>query len=291
MPVKFRLSRIASALACLLLARQESWAPVWSDLSALRSGSLAAEESSVTRARLERVAEEAAVGARRELLRLELDHLAGRDVRARAEVLATLSPSPFSPSELWFLVDAMPEGEPRARWVETALAGSQDLPRWQVLLAWNVGVDEARALRHGSALPIQRRLHERYPETWSTVDLALTYRQLGLAEELRALYEGALASGPTGELWCNYAIATLGSGDERRARDYLGRALALGSEDAGRVLGRLDLVQGRLPAARATFRAILQAPPMDWAWRGWGTTLLPDPFSPPATISSTTSHE
>lgn len=282
---------IPCASLVLALAAQDTWASVWSDLEALRSQALAAPEAALVRARLDAAAQSEASGPRLELLRLELENLAGRDVRARAVPLAELEPLPFTTRELWFLADALPVGERRARCVLTALTGSAELQRWQVLLAWNIGVDEARALRFPSALPIQEELHRRFPEEWSTIDLALTYRHLGLQRELAAVFEEALARAPTADLWSNYAIATLGSGDERRARDYLGRALALGSDDAGRVLGRLDLVQGRREAARATFRAILQAQPPDWAWRGWGTTLLPDAFAPPVTISTTTSHE
>jgi len=283
-----------SALAALLLAlaaRQDAWTRLWTDLEALRAAALPVEELALVRARLSEAAQGDASGPRLELLRLELDHLAGRDVAARASALAELAPLPFTPRELWFLVDPLPAGEPRARLVATALEATAELQRWQVLLAWNVGVDEARALRHQSALPIQLLLQQRFPEDWSTIDLALTYRHLGRQRELGELFERALARQPSAELWSNYAIATLGSGDERRGRDYLGRALALGSEDAGRVLGRLELVQGRREAARASFRAILHAAPQDWAWRGWGTTLLPEAFAPPVTISPTNPHE
>jgi tetratricopeptide (TPR) repeat protein len=282
---------ITGALLALFLELQDGWGQVWNDLEALRGRTLEPAEEALVRARLETAARAESGGPRLELLRVELEHLAGRDVRARAVALAALEPLPFSPRELWFLTDPLPAGEGRARCVVSALGGSADLLRWQVLLAWNVGVDEARALRYRSALPIQEELHRRFPEEWSSIDLALTYRHLGMLRELGEVFEGALARAPSAELWSSYAIATLGSGDERRARDYLGRALALGSDDAGRVLGRLELVQGRREASRATFRAILQAPPPDWAWRGWGTTLLPDAFAPPVTISPTTSHE
>ena len=282
---------ISCAILVLAFAAQDSWSQVWSDLEVHRSQALGAPEAALVRSRLEAAAQAETSGPRLELLRVELEHLAGRDVRARAAALAELEPLPFTPRELWFLADSLPAGELRARLVLGALSGRAELLRWQVLLAWNAGVDEARALRHRSALPIQEELHRRFPEDWSTIDLALTQRQLGLLRELSAVFEEALARAPTAELWSNYAIATLGSGDERRARDYLGRALALGSDDASRVLGRLDLVQGRREAARATFRAILQAPPPDWAWRGWGTTLLPDAFAPPVTLSPTTTNE
>ncbi|MEQ1894376.1 MAG: hypothetical protein ABL998_17690 [Planctomycetota bacterium] len=282
---------ILGACLVLTLLAQDTWTQVWSDLEALRTQALGAPEAALVRARLESAAQSEATGPRLELLRVELEHLTGRDVRARAVALATLEPLPFTPRELWFLADPMPVGERRAACALAALTGTVELQRWQVLLAWNVGVDEARALRFRSALPIQEELQRRYPEEWATIDLALTYRHLGMQRELAGLFEAALARAPSADLWSNYAIATLGSGDERRARDYLGRALALGSDDASRVLGRLDLVQGRQEAARATFRAILQAPPQDWAWRGWGTTLLPQAFAPPVALSSTTSHE
>jgi hypothetical protein len=116
----------------------------------------------------------------------------------------------------------------------------------------------------------------------------MTYRLLGdqakVEQILCAAMEQEQAAGrPTHELWNQRGIAAQGFGDDRAARDHLGRALALGSEDAGLVLARMDLVAGRRAAARVGFRAhILNQPPPDWAWRGWGTTLLPAAFAEPA---------
>jgi len=284
-----------NGLLLLLLgwgALQDAWGRVWADLSALRGGKLGAAEAEVVEQRLAQAARGADSGARVELLRAELDARAGLDVTARARALAELEPLPFEGPELWFLVDLLPPGARRHGLLLAALGASAELASWQVLLAWNGAVDEARAQRFEAALPIQQELQRRYRAEWSTTDLALTYRQLGLRSELESLFQEALANFPSGELWSQYAIATLGAGDERRARDYLGRALALGSSDAALVLARLDLVQGRTVAARAGFRVpILDAPPPDWAWRGWGTTLLPRAFAPAVTLSTQTSHE
>lgn len=284
-----------SGLVLVLLglgALQDAWSRVWSDLAALRGGKLSPAETELVEARLAEAARGAAAGPRLELLRAELDARAGLEVSRRARELAELEPCPFEGPELWFLADLLPGGTRRQELLLAALAATPELASWQVLLAWNCAVDEARSQRFEAALPVQEELHRRYAAEWSATDLALTYRQLGRRSELEALFQAALARTPTGELWAQYAIATLGAGDERRARDYLGRALGLGSTDAALVLARLDLVTGRREAARAGFRVlILDAPPPDWAWRGWGTTLLPDAFAPAVTISTQTPNE
>jgi len=278
-------------LLFLLVARQDAWSTIWTDLESLRAAESAGGEVELARARLNAAARAEGSDVRLDLLRLELDHLAGRDVRARAQTLARLEPSPFGARELWFLADPLPPGEERVRCILAALAGTSEPKLWQARLAWNVAVDEAMARRFEAARPVQELLYRRFPEDWAATDLALTYRHLGLRSELEAVFEERLARAPSDALWSQYAIATLGHGDERRARDYLGRALALGSADAAQVLARLDLVQGRTEAARTGFRAILQTPPMDWAWRGWGLSLLPEPFAAPAVLSPTNPHE
>lgn len=278
---------LALAGLALLGAQQgpDRWAQVWSELEALRAGPASAAEAGALRTRLTEVAR-AAGDARGELLRCELETLAGRDAASAARRLAALSPSPFGPREQWFLADVLPAGAERAAAVRLALTDPAPLQRWQFLLAWNTAVDEARALRHAEAtLPIQLELHSRYQAEWSALDLALTYKALGEREAAdRVLAEGIAREEAAGRrphaLWESRAIVALGFGDEATSRDYLGRALALGSDDAGLLLARLDLMAGRVEAARRGFRAlILGRLPPDWAWRGWGTTLLPAPFA------------
>ena len=135
------------------------------------------------------------------------------------------------------------------------------------------------------ALPIQEVLHARYQTVWSAIDLALTRTRLGDREgadtALAATIEREEGAGrPSADLWSQRGISALGFGDERRARDYFGQALARGSEDAALVLGWLELEAGRLEAARKAFRpSILSEQPAAWALRGWGLTLLPAPHA------------
>jgi hypothetical protein len=210
-------------------------------------------------------------------------------VSAVARGLHALEPRPFRGAELWFLADILPSGPERAEVALEALRSTETAQDWQVLLAWNAAVEEALALRlAGPALALQEELAARYAADWSAIDLALTRRLLGDAagaDEVlsRAIEREASAGRPTAELWSQRGIAALAAGDEARGRDYLGRALALGSEDAGLVLARLDLVAGRPEAARRGFRPpILRTPQADWALRGWGVSLLPPAESPPA---------
>lgn len=277
-----------NVLVLVLLARPlqaDAWAQLWTELELLRSGKVSPAEADMFRAHLGEALTEAD-GPRAELLRAALQSLSGRDASAVAMRLAAEHPGSFSAREQWFLADMLPPGLERARTVLAALEAPTTLTDWQVLLAWNVAVDEARALRlEESALPIQHELHERYQAPWSAEDLALTYKALDLREAAdrvlaRAIeLEEAAGRRPAG-LWEKRGINALGFGDEAKARDYLGMALALGSDDASLLLGRMELMAGRNEAARPAFRAlILRSPPPDWAWRGWGMALLPSAFA------------
>jgi hypothetical protein len=293
---------IALALAlltALTAARQgDAWAQLWTELETLRFGKISPGEANVFRAHLEEALRQGTEGPRAELLHASLEAVAGNDSRAVAARLAALEPNPFTPRELWLLADLLTPGPERARLVLAALAAPTTLSYWQVLLAWNVSVDESRALRLAeTALPIQLALHERNQAPWSAEDLALTYRvldQRGAADQVLAetiaLEEAAGRRVPG--LWQKRGLNALGFGDEPAARDYLGRALAQGSNEAGLVLARLDLAAGRTSTARRGFQAlIITEPPLDWAWRGWGTTLLPSPFAAPVQRPPTTPNE
>ena len=75
------------------------------------------------------------------------------------------------------------------------------------------------------------------------------------------------------------------AGEPKRARRYLGSALARGGRDAAQILAHEAWVSGRYAEARALFRGLLlpragesaedlnQIAP--WALRGWGLSLLP----------------
>lgn len=269
-----------------------SWAQIWTELETLRGGKASAAEASVLRGHLADALLQGATGPRADLLEATLEKLSGRDVTQAAERLAALEPRPYTGRELWFLADLMPPGPERGRVVFAALEPQVSLADWQVLLAWNVAVDEARALRlEESALLIQLRLHERFQADWSADDLALTLKSLGRWQAADDVLAGTIEreqarGGRPAALWERRGILALGFGDEAAARDYLGLALLQGSDDAGLLLARLDLLGGRTDNARQGFQAlILGDPPPDWAWRGWGTTLLPAPFVQAATLN------
>ncbi len=268
----------------------DDWSALWAGLERLRDPQTSPAEAEALRASLFEAVQVRPGDPRADLLRAGLEASAGRDASRMALRLAGLEPSPFGPRERWFLADALPPGPCRAQQVLEALRDPAPLPGWQLVLAWNVAVDECRALRlAGSALAIQESLHERYPaDSNLALDLALTRRLLGdepgadsLLEE--TIIQEASVGRPTAELWAQRGIVALGFGDEQRGRDYLGKALAQGSDDANLVLSRLELVQGQLAAARHGFRASMPGvPPADWAWRGWGLTLLPAAQASPA---------
>ncbi|MCZ6596028.1 MAG: hypothetical protein O7B99_00150 [Planctomycetota bacterium] len=259
----------------------EDWQAVWSDLARLRSAP-ADQDASALRASLSEVEQRNSGDPRADVLAAHLAQVDG----AAAEVVLVLPPKswPFVGAENWLVAEVHAPHPQRAEAILRALAATPGaLAGERLRLAWGVGVEEALARRLQAALEIQEALHSRYQAAWSAADLALTASRAGAYGRSDAVLAAQIAveratGRPTGSLWSQRGIAALGSGDERRARDYLGSGCAQGSADAAVVLARLDLDRGRLAAARAGFRALLPAEePSPWAARGWGMALLPDP--------------
>jgi len=208
--------------------------------------------------------------------------------------------APLAPGQgaqdAWQRAAALPAGDPaRATAVLEALRaqpGALDEAAQRV--AWETGVEAARALRIEQAIAIQTALEERHPAAWSGMDLALSLGLAGRPDEADLVLERSLARALTaepaacGELWSRRGLLWMGQGEERRARDCLGRALARGSRDAALLLAWMDLEHGRLEGARAGFRAALYDDPSGaWALRGWGLALLPeDPRPAPRSLVS-----
>jgi len=176
----------------------------------------------------------------------------------------------------WAALEARPASPERVQAVLQRLAQARSLDGAAQRAAWQVGRDEAQALRLEPALAIQRRLHELVQADWSAMDLALTLNRLEGAAAADPVLEQQIARSPApAELWAQRGIYWLGAQNEARARDCLGHALAYGSTDAAVVLAREDLARGRLRAARTGFRALLlDERPSPWALRGFGVSLL-----------------
>lgn len=282
------LAWLLVALAGTSAAAQEAggWDAAWSDLARLKRLERGSSEAGALAARLFEVVREHRGEPRGELLEAQLALWRGTDPRTAA-TLEMLPSRTFSGEESWLLVEVLPPGEKRVAALLRALATTESLSREELLLAWNTAVDEALALRLSGTRSIQESLDARYRATWSAIDLALTYQRLGEGGRADAVLAEAIAreeslGRPTAELWSRRGIAAFGNGDDLDARHYLGRSLAQGFGDASVVLGLMDLLDGRLDAARMGFRAsILSDPPAPWGLRGWGMTLLPRPLEGP----------
>jgi hypothetical protein len=262
-----------------LAASNADWRPIWVELARWKALGPESEESHRGALALARIA--ATDSPRARLLRAQLARRLVPNSRQALLVLDGSNSWPFDAEESWLAAEVIAPGAARARAVTAALQDSAlSLSRADLLLAWNVGVEEATALRFHSARAIQTALHARYRAPWSAVDLALSCARAGSGEEAdRVLAEiiedEARAGRPAADLWSQRGILSLGRGSTQAGRDQLGRAMALGSWDATVVLARLDLSAGRLGAARAGFRAALSAPaPSPWAYRGWGVALV-----------------
>lgn len=195
----------------------------------------------------------------------------------------------------WERAAALAADDPaRAREVRALLAERPGpLDEAALRVAWETGVAAARALGLEDAIAIQGALDERHPAPWSAMDLALTLGLAGRTDEADSVLERALERADraaSAELWSRRGLLWLGAGDERRARDGLGRALARGSGDAAVLLAWLDLERGLLREARAGFRpGLYDDPPGAWSLRGWGLCLLPP--ARPATPRAPTNPE
>lgn len=187
-------------------------------------------------------------------------------------LLALAAPS----ADSWDEAAALADGPERTEAYVAALRAGTPSGE-QTRLAWEYGVRCAREhLWLADAVAVQRELHRHHGQAWSAMNLAGSLHRAGRTVEADAVLAAQEALEPApAQIQNTRGIQALGAGDERAARDHLGRSLALGWTDSALVLARLDLSRGDAPAARDGFRALLADPePHAWAHRGWGMALL-----------------
>ncbi|MDG2143466.1 MAG: hypothetical protein P8N31_07920 [Planctomycetota bacterium] len=188
----------------------------------------------------------------------------------------------FASSDGWEEVHTMDPGTARGQAIAALLAlGPDSLDQDQLKLAWEAGKRAAEGLELDLALQLQRPLFELAPAEWSGINLAITLQRLGdwraTDDVMGALLSGHSLADPAGT-WSQRGIFALGAGEHQLAREYLGRALCLGSADASAILAREDLAHNHIQSARAGFRAALAGnSEHPWALRGWGLSLLGTP--------------
>ncbi len=141
---------------------------------------------------------------------------------------------------------------------------------------------EVEAYHGWNAQRLAEGMHRRAQATWSAMTLALVCTRLGDSDRATRVLRSALEAEKDPvlqyELLERLGLAQLGAGKESAARGPLGSAFRRGSVNAGVVLGRIELRDGRMAQARAIFRTLLdKQPPPSWALRGWGLSMLPEP--------------
>jgi hypothetical protein len=172
-------------------------------------------------------------------------------------------------------------GVARARELAKHLAQLEgDELQAHLVVAFEEFMLQSRAFRLDLACPLAEAMHASAGATWSAMSLALVSTRAGDSARARTVLGEQLDRTPEGveqyELLERLGLAILGAGDERQALAPLGSALARGSANAGVVLGRLALEEGRLAQARTLFRCLLrEQPPQSWALRGWGLSMIP----------------
>ena len=147
-------------------------------------------------------------------------------------------------------------------------------------LAFGEFMVQTREYHLEAARQLAEDMHARARAGWSAMSLALVCTRSGdssRAEEILRLEIARTPEGPSQfELLERLGLAIQGGGDEAAALGPLGSAFARGSGNAGVVLGRIALREGRTLEARAIFRTLLtEDPPQSWALRGWGLSMLP----------------
>ncbi len=266
------LAALIVALAGLFQGPGE-WSQVWR--SFLRARAVDGDAAAAAGVVRERAAELA------DPLRHDLLGALAGDVSSRASLARTLSTAgdwPLADEESWLAAEVLVDGPTRGRAVLAALrSGGPDRDRLR--LAHEAGVQAAEDLRLVEAIGIQRLLHGQNKADWSAINLALTLRRSGDYEGAEGvLGEQSERNDASGEIWSQRGLNALAAGEERRARDLLGKALVRDSQDAGVILARLDLARGRRAEARRAFAALLVDEPGAWAYRGWGVSLVEEPL-------------
>jgi len=249
---------------------------VWDDLERLVFEAPPEAERSELRARAWE-GTEGLEGPERALAEEVLIHLEG----GAPELAVDLEPWPFDARRSWLAAVVLPEGPVRAHAVATAVAAldparAPELSGARLGVAWEAWLAASLDLRFDDALAIGRPVHADQRADWSAQSLALGLARAGLTDEAdRILTEQMPRTSARAALWTQKGIALWGAGRDVPGRRALGIAMLLGSVDASTVVARLDLAAGRLPAARAGFRAALASgEPGPWARRGWGLSQL-----------------
>lgn len=285
------------------VAGSDAWAETWRTLdvlersapgSAVRRQSAAELESfQARRERSARKRHDRVEAFRSRVLEAQLARLAQRPFRPVSDPRV---PIVWLPGEAWIAAQVAGPGPTRVAAIETALGETLpgDLAE-RIRFAFRTAAEDARALRLAESQQIARALHDRVqaamaselPDehrsvTQSAVLLALVSRLKGEHADALAVLEPRLAStqGPADrrELLVEIGRTQWAAGQDASATRALGEAIALGSSDAGWLLGRNALSEAAISRARALFRTLISnseegtAPTP--ALRGYGLSLL-----------------
>ena len=261
------------------------WTDIWDEVARFNAKQEASNDGVVLEPHRVR---ELAVGRGDSLRSALLGALLGGENSDRAlerelQILEPAGEWPLSSRESWLAVDALPAGSTRRL---TAVSAMRVTPEeWKpdrISSVYRVGVEAAEDLRLEDAIAVQQPLHDRIGEEWSAFNLALSLRRLGLYQRADRVLEEQIEKSPSADLYSQRGLNSLGAGNEKRSRAYLGAALARGSADAAVILARLDLASHRMESARSGFRAVLAEDPGNaWALRGWGISLIQRPLPVP----------
>ncbi|MFN0007542.1 MAG: hypothetical protein ACKVXR_06495 [Planctomycetota bacterium] len=279
------------------------WVETWRALDGL------ARSAPGSAARRQTAAELGSFQARRErAARKRHDRVETFRSRVLEAQLARLAQAPFRPvpdprvpvdwlpGEAWIAAQVAGPGPTRVAAIERALTEARAAELAECLrFATGIAADDARALRLTESKQVARALQRRIQaataselepghraRTEAAVLFGLVSRLAGeqaqALEVLQQRLESTRDPAARGELLVEIGRVRLAAGEDPAARRALGEALALGSPDAGWILGRSALSEGAVPRARALFRTLISNPEAGAipspALRGYGLSLL-----------------
>lgn len=265
----------------------EPWGQAWRDLARL-------EESVPGSAQFERIRRELEGLQDREDRGAKKSRDAGAAYRAqilRAQI-ARLRGAPFKPvgqpapeiplfaGEGWLVLQIAAPGPTRVRALSAALAesGKADLPP-RVERGIEAAEEDARNLKLDWAAAEARALHASLADRRTARLLARVQRLRGETDDAADLLEQTLRdaqdAGDRAALHDDLGEVRLAAGEEDRALEQFGAALALGSGRAAEHLAARALSDRRIARARALYRSLEEeAYRRHGAARGYGLALL-----------------
>jgi hypothetical protein len=293
----------APRLAPAPRAAPEPWGQAWRDLARLEESVPGSPQFERIRRELESLQDREERGAKKsrdagatyraQILRAQIARLRGAPFKPVGEPASEL---PLFSGEAWLALQVAGPGPTRVRALDAALAegAKADLPP-RIERGIEAAEEDARNLKLDWAAAEARALHASAADRRTARLLARIQRLRGETDEAAELLEASLANASDAAdraaLHDDLGEVRLAAGEEDRALEQFGAALALGSGRAAEHLAARALSDGRIERARALYRSLEdEAYRRHGAARGYALALLTAPEAGPARNPTDSPH-